>query len=135
MELSLNYAAILVAAIVNFIVGAVWHGPLFGKHWMKLAGITHEEMKRMPLTPAQAMLLGFVNTLLMTFVLSLFGNTWNPEGVTGAFTLAFWPWLGFVVPMLANSVLWEGKSWKLFGFNISYQLVSLFVTALVLVSW
>ncbi len=63
----------------------------------------------------------------MTFVLSQIA----PQG-TLALTLAFWPWLGFVMPIQAGSWLWEGKSFKLFAFNAAESFVSLYVMALVI---
>ena len=132
-DIAINYLAVLVATIINFFVGALWYGPLFGKQWMALMGFTPESMKSMKLTPMQAMALGFVTTLVMAFVLAHFAAVWGAEGVLGALQLAFWVWLGFIVTTLAGSVLWEGKSVKLYAFNIVYQFVSVFVTTLVLV--
>lgn len=38
--LPVNYFAVLVAALANFIIGFLMHGPIAGKLWMKLANIT-----------------------------------------------------------------------------------------------
>ncbi|MBP7992823.1 MAG: DUF1761 domain-containing protein, partial [Candidatus Magasanikbacteria bacterium] len=37
--LPVNYAAVVVAALANFFIGFMFHGPLFGKLWMRLANI------------------------------------------------------------------------------------------------
>lgn len=34
-ELHINFLAVLVAVIVNFIIGSLWYGPIFGKAWRK----------------------------------------------------------------------------------------------------
>jgi hypothetical protein len=34
-------------------------------------------------------------------------------------------WLGFMVPLLVDSVLWERRPWKLFLLNAGYRLVSI----------
>jgi hypothetical protein len=88
---------------------------------------TDADMKSMPLTPWQAMFGGVITALIMAFVLSQIA----PQG-TPAVTLAFWPWLGFVMPIQAGGWLWEGKSFKLFTFNATASFVSLFAMALVL---
>jgi len=134
-DITINYLVVLAATIASFVVGALWYGPLFGKKWMALMGFTPESMRAMKLTPMQAMGLGFVSTLIMAFVLANFAALFGAEGVSGALQLAFWVWLGFIATTLAGSVLWEGKSVKLYVFNIVYQFVSIFVTALVLVLW
>lgn len=35
-----NYLAILVAAVLSMVLGFLWYGPLFGKEWTKLMGVT-----------------------------------------------------------------------------------------------
>ena len=42
---SLNYLAILVAAVATFMLGSVWYTALFGKAWQKAHGVTEEDMK------------------------------------------------------------------------------------------
>ena len=37
--LAISYSAILVAALVNFVLGFLLHGPIGGKLWMRLAKI------------------------------------------------------------------------------------------------
>lgn len=34
--MQLNFVAILVITLLSFFGGAFWHGPLFGKIWMKI---------------------------------------------------------------------------------------------------
>ncbi len=125
--MQIHYWAVIGAAIANVAVGALWYGPVFGKQWRKMMGFTEADMKNMPLTPAQAIAGGVVTALVMAFVLSQIA----PQGIS-ATTLAFWPWLGFVMPVQASSWLWEGKSFKLFAFNAVESLVSLCVMASVL---
>ena len=40
MDLPINLAAVLAAALAAFVLGFLWHGPLFGKLWMRLMGFT-----------------------------------------------------------------------------------------------
>lgn len=42
----LNYVAVLVAAVSNFILGGLWYAPfLFGKPWMAASGMTEEKAR------------------------------------------------------------------------------------------
>lgn len=136
MDIGISYLAVVVAAIVSYGVGALWHSPVgFGKYWMKLMGFTNESMRSMPLTPAQAMSIGFVVYLITAYVLALFMSMTNAFTIYTALELGFWIWLGFLSPTLMNAWLWEGKSLKLFGFNALYALVSIEVMAIVLGLW
>lgn len=131
-----DYLPVLAAAVVAYAVGAVWHSPIgFGAYWMKLMGFSREDMRSMPLTPAQAMSLGFVVTLLVAYVLAFFMTMTYAFTLSAALELGFWVWLGFLAPTLANGWLWEGKSLKLFAFNALYALVNIEIMALVLGVW
>jgi len=133
MDIAVNYGAVLVAAIVSYAIGAVWHSPIgFGKQWMRMMGLTAEKMRSMPLTAKQAMVLGFFVTVLVAFVLAYFMNVTGAVDISSALQLGFLVWLGFLAPTLANGWLWEGKSLKLFLFNAAYQLVSIESIAVVL---
>jgi hypothetical protein len=139
MEVPINYLAVLISAIAAVVIGGLWYGPLFGKMWMKLAGISKEGMKSMALSPLQAMVGGFIVSFLMAYVLAhgiVFGNAYtNMSGMTGGLMGAFWYWLGFIVPVTAGVFLWEGKSAKLWLLNAAYYLVSLSVMGAILSSW
>lgn len=133
MEISINYVAVLVAAIMNMVVGMLWYGPMFGRMWKGLMGYTDESMKSMKMTAKQAMVGGFITALLMAYVLAHFVFIAGVVDIGGAFQLAFWLWLGFMVPLLASSFLWEGKPMKLFVLNAAQYLVSLFLMAVAFV--
>lgn len=83
----------------------------------------------MPLSPVQAMLLGFIAAVLFSYVLAHFvaiaGIAVGGVSVGLALETGFWVWLGFVVVTLANGFLWEGKPLALFAFNAAYQFLSI----------
>lgn len=136
MDLSINYLAVLVAAIAAFVLGAMWHGPLFGKIWIKLAKVSDKEMKEAQAQGmAKLMVIAFLQQLVMAFVIANFAAMWNATGLMGALNLAFWPWLGFVVTSHLNAVLWERKSLHLYLFNMVYIFVSMLLVSVILVFW
>jgi hypothetical protein len=66
-----NYPAILVAALVSFVVGGAWYSPLlFAKAWMREAGLDDAALKRAKLGKVFA--LAFLCSLVMAFNLSAF---------------------------------------------------------------
>ncbi len=131
----MNYWAVLVAALSSMVVGTLWYGPVFGKAWMRMTGLTKESMKTMALKPAQAMGLGLVNSLIMAYVLGYFASALGAAGVVEALVLAFWIWIGFVASAQISGFLWEGKSFTLFLLNTSYSLVTYGIMAAILVLW
>lgn len=137
-EIGISYLAVFLAAVANMVVGIIWYGPLFGKPWRNLMGLTKESMHNMKVKPMQAMAGGFVTALIMAYVLAFdafvwgdfFGSSVSKE--LFALQLGFWVWLGYVATTQAGSVLWEGKSWKLFAINAGNSLVALLAMASVL---
>lgn len=140
MDITINYAAVITAAIANMAVGMLWYGPLFGKQWQKLMGFTTESMKAMKLSPFQAMLGGVVTALLLSVVLANDAFVWasfmNDTGTAMfALQLAFWIWLGYIATTQAGSFLWEGKPFMLFVLNATESFVALLAMSLILVFW
>ena len=135
-DITINYLAVITAAVVNMAIGFLWYGPAFGKTWVRLMGFTPEkleEMKKKGMTMSLIMM--FIASLVMAYVLAYFLAALNIADAYGAVILAFWVWLGFVATVIISPVLWEDKSWKLYFFNVAYYLVSLSAMTLILVAW
>jgi hypothetical protein len=135
MDISLG--RVVLAAVANIVIGALWYGPVFGKQWRRMMGFSEEQMKSMPLTAGQAMLGGLVTALLVAYVLAHEAVIWASavlaeSQMAFAFSLAFWIWLGYFVTNTFGGFLWEGRSLKLTLFNCAQQFVSLLAMALVL---
>src|SRR3989344_345684 len=127
-----NYLAVLGATVASFILGYLWYGPVFGKAWMAMMGFTPDSMKSMKLSPAKAMTMGFIVTLIAAYVISYFTSVLSINGASEIWAFTFWSWLGFMMPITAGGFLWGNRSFKLSLFNAAYQLANLFVIALVL---
>ena len=134
--MNVNLIAVLVGAIINMVLGFLWYGPLFGKPWQKLSGLTDaklNEMKKKGMS--QVYFFSMIGALLMAFVLSMMVNLTGTLGMMDGVKLGFWIWLGFVAPTMLNSVLYEDRSWNLYWINSGYYLVALMIIGGVLASW
>lgn len=137
MDISINSWAVLAAAIANMAIGMIWYSlPIFGKLWMSYMGLTTQRMEELKKrSMGRIYFASFVTAFLMSYVLAHFVKIWDVEDIGGALQLAFWSWLGFVATVSLGSVLWEGKSLKLYVLNIGYQFVAIFVMAVILAIW
>ena len=45
--IDVNYLSVLIAAIASFVLGWIWHGPIFGKAWMKETKFSESDKKKM----------------------------------------------------------------------------------------
>ncbi len=136
---NINLLAVLVAAIAAFVIGFLWHGPLFGKQWMAMMNIPQSEVDAMqakgmgPMVPS--MIAALVQQIITAFVMAHLANALAITDATAAVLFAVLIWLGFFATTMLNAVLWEKRKMNLYLFNITYHLVSLIVVALIVVLW
>lgn len=119
---------LLVAAVVWFVIGAVWYSPvLFAKPWMAALGKKREEMSM----SAGPMLVTFLAQFLMVVVLAWFAHTTGvPTVLRGAY-LGFKVWLFVALAMLINGSF-QGGDRRLWGIDAGYHLVGLAVAGAIL---
>ena len=141
MELKINMLAILVAVVVNFILGFIWYTPLFGKAWGKEMGYDPNE-KPEKSAMIKGMLFMVIGNFLFAYVFAHNIAAWTfvpgiteLVDVTNAMMAAIFTWLGFYLPGQLGATVWEKNSWKLFGINTGYHLLSLIVVAMILTFW
>ena len=66
-----NWIAILVAALLSFVLGGIWYSPvLFGKAWQREAGLTDEQLKNANM--AKIFGLTFVLCVLAAWMFAVF---------------------------------------------------------------
>lgn len=132
----LNYLAVLVAAVLNMAIGALWYSPaLFGKSWMALAGFGHGDAEGRASGAPRAYALTFIGSFLMAYATARI--VWYAQAqsaLTGA-AIGLLAWLGFVATTHAANYLFEGRPVRLYGINTGYPLVSLLVMGALLATW
>ncbi|MGE0590609.1 MAG: DUF1761 domain-containing protein [Cyclobacteriaceae bacterium] len=138
MELPINYMAILIAVVANFVLGFLWYTPLFGKAWAKEMGFDMS-VKPSGGEMAKGMIIMVIGNFLMAYVFAHNMAAWtfvpgmNEMPKIGTImNSAIFTWLGFYLPIDLGAVAWEKKSWKLFGINTGYHLAMLLVAAAIL---
>lgn len=131
-QVDVNWVAVIVAAIVNMVVGAVWYSkPLFAKEWSKLTGRKMDQMGDGSMSYGVAA----IGALLQSYILAHFvvyaaATTFWEGVVTG-----FWLWLGFVAVVVAVHNMFEGRSWSLWKINAGYFLIVLLINGGLLAVW
>ena len=142
----INFVAVLVAALANFIIGFLFHGPLFGKTWMKLANITPTGNEKFSdMIPQMVknylanvvcafVLAGIYHQIVLQNVLSSFSGAIGND-ILGGMICAFWVWLGFIVTSSSMEVIWMKRSTKLWLFEMVSSLVSLLAMGAIIAVW
>jgi hypothetical protein len=139
MDFAVNYLPVLVAALAAFFIGFMWHGPVFGKQWMKLMDITPAQMekgkKKMQGKMHWYLISAFLQQLVTAYVIAVLVPVVGVFDAVSAVMFGALLWLGLIATTLLNGVLWEERKISLYLFNITYQLVSLVVITLIVALW
>lgn len=129
----INLLAVVIAAVANFMIGFLFHGPLFGKLWMRLANVTPTGNEKFSDMYGQ-MAWNLLANLVCAFIL---GTMIQYTGAVGAVTgmiFAVFVWFGFVVTSSSMDVIWMGRSYKLWLFEVASSLVSFLAMGAILAS-
>ncbi|QPC99258.1 DUF1761 domain-containing protein [Qipengyuania soli] len=125
--LSVNWIAVVVAALAGFVVGGIWYGPVMGKKWMGAVGLTEEQIKQGNMGAIYGGAFAF--SLLASWTLAHTFATYAQDLSVGVKILtAFGVALGFIVPAIGTNYLFSQKSRTLFFIDAAYWL--LFYTAM-----
>lgn len=132
-SVDINWWAVIVAALINMVVGAVWYSPgVFGKYWARLTGHKTEGNMSMANSGYAVSALGaLVQAWVLVHFVRFAGSTTFSKGlVTG-----FFIWLGFVAVVMAAMNAFEGRNWDLVRLNAGYWLLVLLINGGLLAAW
>jgi hypothetical protein len=128
---SINWLAVLVAALSGFAIGGLWYGPLFQKPWMRLSGMTHA--KGAQVSPVFTFGLAYVLNVIAAIGLCLIigpSHNWL-LGLHAGLAAGFF----FAATAIGVIYLFEQKPLQLFLINAVYQIVNFAAMGAVLGAW
>ena len=129
----LNYLAIVVSAVTYFGLGSVWFGPLFGKQWLKLVGltVTEEDKKNALFMFSKTFVLDFFITLSTALTLR-----WTQsETIFDALRVSAVLGLGFVIAPFLGNYMYAKRSMTLFSIESFYHVVCITIVSIILTMW
>jgi hypothetical protein len=134
---SINFWPILVSSIAAFALGALWYSPvLFGKEWMTLIKMTDADMKAAQARGVWKFYVAqFAITIVMFIVLSFVISFTQSLGAADGAFLAFILWLGFIVTVTLNRVIWSNVPFKLALIESVYNLITLAIGGAIIGAW
>jgi hypothetical protein len=134
--LPVNYLAVVLAAVVVFVLGWLWYSPLlFFKPWMRLRGKDPVAAMAGAKMPGGKLVIELIRCLVLAYVIALFVNHLSISSVMGAVHFGLLTWIGFPVIILTGSVLWENIPWQVAAIHAGDWLVKLVVIAVIVSLW
>jgi hypothetical protein len=127
-----NYLAVLAAAVVSFAVGPLWYGPLFGKQWMALTGISEESAAEAGMKP---LIFTFIGFLFLAYAIARIMSFGMMTGIAMGLMVAVLAWLLIMAPLMLSQTLYQGQPVKLFVIDSSFRLVTTLIMGIILGLW
>ena len=130
----INVYAVAGAAVAAFVASSLWY-ILFGKQRMKLLGDDRSAVADMRKVRAWKILAELVRNLVLAYVLARFVVLLGVVGWKSAVQLGVWLWIGFPFMILAGSVMWDNRPWKLAAIHAGDWLMKILLMAVILGVW
>lgn len=130
---NINHWAVLVCAVANLALGALWYSPmLFYKAWMKENGFTEEDIKKV--NPARTYSITLLISVVISYNLAFFLGDEN-TGMTWGATAGFLAGFGFSALIFSIVALFEQRSWKYIFINGGYITIYFTLIGFILGIW
>ena len=130
----INYLAVLVAAILYFVIGAAWYAPqLLGNAWMKERGLTPQDIQggASPALLGGTFLLILIGCLITGYVVQASGAS----GIVNGLLTGLFMGIGFVATSIGITFMYESRTLKLFLIDAGYHMTGLIVAGIILALW
>jgi surface polysaccharide O-acyltransferase-like enzyme len=127
-----NYAAVVVAAIAYWILGAIWYGVLFHKSWMALEGIPADQVRS---TGLLSYLVSFLLNILIAYSLAQICIWRNANTIGRGASVGVLLWIGFVAPITFTTYMYEMRPRTLFAINQFYPLAGMVLMGAIIGAW
>ena len=126
---SINMPAVLAAAAVMLLIGWIWYLPkVFGDAWSSLTGA---DLKPSPRWRP----VGWMGNFLIALVLAILVNLAHAiSAVEGSF-IGILAWLGFVVTLEIDRLVWEKIPFNLFMVRTGNYLIGFALAGAILAVW
>jgi surface polysaccharide O-acyltransferase-like enzyme len=129
-----RHLAVWIAAIVFFVIGAIWYSALAGQ-WLAAIGKTMEQMAADPGGSPLPYVIGFVAILVMCYTLSWLLQRLQAATFAGGMGVGAAIGVGFVAANLALNYGFEWRSISLWLINALYATVGLGIAGAIIGGW
>ena len=134
MDLSqLNWLAVLVATVTAFALGGIWYGPLFGKPWQRLAGLSDEDIQQGH--PGKIFGGAFCLNLVMATVLGLLLQLHPSPGLVSGLNIGVLLALSFIATSIGINYLFQQRPIGQYLIEVGYMVVLMALMGAILGAW
>lgn len=129
-----NPAAIAVATLLYFFLGAAWF-TTFMNSWLAGVGRTMAELKASGVPPWLSYVVALVMAAVLATAISWIIQATGPQTAARGAKIAAALWLGFVFTTWATEYAFEARGIPILAINTGYPLVGMLIMGLVIGGW
>lgn len=131
--MTINYLAVIVAAIVYLIIGWLWYAPLFGAAWMKAIGKTKEQVAAG--ASAANYIIALVTSFIACYGIARIMLWYGDVSIRSGILVGVLVGVCFVLTSMFVNDTFEKRPTGLTFINVLYHLVSMVVAGIILGVW
>lgn len=131
---SVNWLAVLVAALAYFAIGSIWYTVLFGSRWVKDHGINRDD-PNMKKGVAATFLMSFIQMIVVCIGLAILVFKTDMTIASAGAKLGLLTGICFAFTAISISFLYLKKSTALHIIDGGYHVVGHVVAAVILAVW
>jgi hypothetical protein len=133
-ELKINHLAVLVGIVLQFVLGFLWYGPIFGDAWMGMVGLNLEMIEADPAS-AGDWVHNVVSAVVSVYLLAWLFVKLKVESLSKGVLIAFLIGFGFVFLSIKSSGAFARDPYWLPWITGGYTTVGLMLAGAVLGVW
>ena len=131
-DVDVNWWAVLVAALVPMVLGAMWYSPvLFADRWLRAIGKTQEELGE---GPGALYGLAVLNAAVLSVVVAVVAGWAGADTLFQGLAVGALVWAAVATTSLVNSTF-AGRPLDLWALDSGYHLLSLLAIGAIVGVW
>ena len=130
---ALNWMAVVVSALSAFMIGGLWYGPLFGKTWQALSGLSDDDVQQGH--PAKVYGGAFVLNLVAAFGMGMLLQLHPTPDLGTGLNIGILIGLAFVATSFGINYLFASKPLFLYLIDAGYMVVLMSIMGIILGAW
>ena len=132
----INYLAVVVSAVVAFLLGGLWYSPvLFAKMWVRAHGYSEEQVKEMQGRAGKGYAASVLCLLLIALAMAALASYLQLGRPGQGLKLGLLGWGGFAFPLGLMAYMYSGKRITTLIIDAGYQLVYMLVMGSIITIW
>ena len=132
----INYWAVIVATLSTMVVGTIWYTPkVLGNRWMKLAKVTPGSGASAVVPILVTLVVSFISAWVLAGATTIAFHFYGGSYLVAALVTGILLWAGFTAARFITHDAFEGRPSALTVMNISHELVTVVVMALIIGVW